>query len=482
MKKISKIVYLLLFATLFSCNDATDIDQEGVIFEENAYRTLTDLRSGLNGSYAAYGPDFAGDAIYFNDLFTDNIIRGTRNTGGGTEEYQFILQPNSTTPSQIWSNRYATINRINRTLAAYDRLFPNFTVAQQTQANHIKANLLALRALCHLDLFQYYTPDYKDPDGLSVIKMDFVPANYSDVFPRNSVSEILDFIVDDLDAALPLFNPAATTENTRFYLGTVATNFIKCKVAFLRGDYLAAQTLAQTILTSPGITLSSRTIYTNMFLDTAPGESFFTLARLAGNNAVASRFFFNTSASGPTDPIFEGSRQLYNLYEQNDVRRDVNFLSTVNTNTGFFPIGKYRGSGDGGLINDIKLFRVSEVKLILAECKARNSDLLGAAAEVRDIRIQRISPSAPLPVYGDLNTALSDILLERRKEFAFEGHRYLDIKRLGRELNQGINRLASDAASFSGPVGLDANDYRFTFPIPQNEVFANPSIAQNPEY
>ena len=38
MKKITKIVYLLLIATVFSCNDATDIKQEGIIYEENAYR------------------------------------------------------------------------------------------------------------------------------------------------------------------------------------------------------------------------------------------------------------------------------------------------------------------------------------------------------------------------------------------------------------------------------------------------------------
>ena len=481
MKKISKIVYLLLFATVFSCNDATDIVQDGIIFEEDAYITLKDLNTGLNGAYAAYSPDAGNGSILFNDLFTDNMIRGASNTGGGTETYQWLIQPNSATPTQIWGNRYAAINRINRTLAAYDRIFPTLsTVADKNAAAHTKANLLALRALCHFDLFQYFTPEYQNPDGLSVIKMDFVPANYALVYPRNTVSEILDFVSADLNEALTLFNPTSTAYTGKFYLGVNAVNFIKLKIALLKGQYPIAQTLAQTLITAPGVpALTIKTAYPNMFLDTADGESFFTLSRLAGNNTIGSLYYFN---AGPTTPIFEGSRQLYNLYDAADVRRSVNYRA-VNVNAGSYQLNKYKGKGTStNLLNDIKVFRTSEIKLILAECKARNGDLTGAAADVRDLRVLRIAPTVPLPVYANLNAALTDILLERRKEFAFEGHRYLDIKRIGAEINVGINRDPSDAASFAADVALSPTDYRFTLPIPQTEIFANPTIQQNPGY
>lgn len=72
--------------------------------------------------------------------------------------------------------------------------------------------------------------------------------------------------------------------------------------------------------------------------------------------------------------------------------------------------------------------------------------------------------------------------MDRRKEFAFEGHRYLDIKRIGNEINVGVNRLAYDALSFSAPLALPASDYRFTLPIPRSELSANPTITQNPNY
>lgn len=162
MKK-SILLLPLLFLMLFtSCNDAYDIIQENEMPEEDAYVTIVHLRSGLNGVYAAYGPDFGGDAIAFNDLFTDNMKKGSNNFGQGSEEYNFLIQPNSDLPTAMWSNRYSTINRVNRVLRAYDRLYPTFNEEEKRSADHIKGNLLAMRALCHFDLFQYFTVDYKN--------------------------------------------------------------------------------------------------------------------------------------------------------------------------------------------------------------------------------------------------------------------------------------------------------------------------------
>ena len=57
------------------------------------------------------------------------------------------------------------------------------------------------------------------------------------------------------------------------------------------------------------------------------------------------------------------------------------------------------------------------------------------------------------------------ILLERRRELAFEGDRWPDLVRTGR------------AAEV-----LEIPAFRTLFPIPQNEVDVAPSITQNPGY
>lgn len=495
MKK-SILLLPVLFFMLFSCNDATDIIQENELPEEEAFVTIDHLRSGLNGVYSAYGPDFPGDAIAFNDLFTDNMRIGPRNNGQGSEEYNFLIQPNSDLPTVMWSNRYATINRINRVLRAYERLYDTFSEEDKQFADHIKGNLLAMRALCHLDLFQYFTVDYKNPAGLSVIKMDFVPENPLQVFPRNTTAEILELIKDDLATSLTFLNNTPgnadiATYNTVFYLRPIAVNFMQCKVALLEGDYTTAQTLATAILATPGFGLSPRNVYPQMFTDANPGESIFKLSRLATNNSISALFYFNSNASGGTDPYLIASKQLFDLFPVTanpanlaigDIRKSVIFDTSFDEATDFYPIRKYKATTDGPTISDVKLFRASEIKLILAECKARNNDLLGAAEEVLALKTARIAPTPSSPVYGTLNAALTDILLERRKEFAFEGHRYLDLKRIGAEINVGIDRLPEDAFTFNAPTTLSAGDYRFTMPIPTVEISANPTIVQNPNY
>lgn len=494
MKK-SILLLPIFFLMLFSCSDAYDIRQDNEVEDPEAFTTIQHLVSGLNGAYAAYGPDFGGDAIIFNDLFTDNIRKGKSNNGQGSEEYNFLMQPNSDMPESVWGNRYATINRINRVLRAYDRLYPNFTAVEKRRADHAKGNLLALRALCHFDLFQYFTVDYKNAASPSIIKMDFVPASTFDVFPRNTVGEITAFIKQDLTDAKALITTAIAplfpgeqlpadlaAYNTVMYLRPVAIDFIRCKLALLEGDYPTAQTMATTLMAAAP--LSNRTVYAQMYgVTDAPGECIFKLSRVLRNNQIASLYYFNYNDNGtPIDPLFYGSIQLYNLYATADIRKTVIFGGSNDLGRGELPITKYMGSNDGDGINDVKLFRASEVKLILAECKARNTDFLGAATDIQQLRAQRITGANPVPTYANLNAALTDILNERRKEFAFEGHRYLDIKRIGSEINVGINRLADDAFSFSAPTALPASDYRFTLPIPRSEISANPTIAQNPNY
>ncbi|THD30603.1 RagB/SusD family nutrient uptake outer membrane protein [uncultured Flavobacterium sp.] len=504
MKK-SILLLPIFFLMLLSCSDAYDIVQDNELPEDEAYVTIGHLRSGLNGAYAAYGPDFGGDAIAFNDLFTDNIRRGPNNNGQGAEEYNFLIQPNSDMPTAVWSNRYATINRVNRVLRAYDRLFPTFNEVDQRNAKHVKGNLLALRALCHLDLFQYFTVDYKNLSAPSVIKMDFVPNSPFDVYPRNTVGEILTFIKQDLTdaktflaAGLQLapgetvLPSSLTAYNSPIYLREVAVDFIRCRVAMLEGDYPTAESIATTILATPAFDLANRAAYLQMYGNAdAPGECIFKLSRVLNNNSILNLFYFNTNSTGPIDPYLTASKQLYDLFppvnsaNNPDVRRVVlfgNVVDPANIAIDNYPIRKYVGSADGPTINDVKLFRSSELKLIVAECKARNSDFLGAATAVKELRDKRITTTNVLPTYTSLNAALTDILLERRKEFAFEGHRYLDLKRIGGEINVGINRLESDAFSFSAPTSLAAGDYRFTLPIPTVELTANPTIVQNPNY
>jgi hypothetical protein len=259
-----------------------------------------------------------------------------------------------------------------------------------------------------------------------------------------------------------------------------------------RKDYVKAKQYA-TLATGA---LSTAAAYNGLWADTTQGECIFAASRPSGGTwgNIGSTWYFNvTSATGGC--FLDMGRNLFNLYNQypNDVRRinwvdataqiNPNYATDINyVSNDILPINKYPGKPSQQLRNDLKLFRNSEMVLILAECEVASSNFAAAATLVRSIRTARAT-GQPLPVYATAQAAWADILLERRKELAFEGHRYLDIKRLAALAgNQGITRDNTDDDIPDQPLTLALSDYRFTLPIPQLEVAGNVTIQQNPGY
>ncbi|KAF2510480.1 RagB/SusD family nutrient uptake outer membrane protein [Flavobacterium arcticum] len=503
MKKIFKFSLLALFLGFVSCDDAIDINQADELTEDNAYQTVTDLQTGLNGVYAAYTPDAGSngtaDIILFNELFTDGVKRGVNSSGQGNQEYSFIIQPGTQFPGTLWSSRYALINYSNRLLKAWDRIFPTLESASEIeQANQIKAQALTLRALAHFELLQYFSPDYQNPSAPGVIIMDFVP-EIVDVYPRNTTGEVFEFINNDLTEASDLIGDFYLRETAvsyeAYYINERVIKAIQARVALCEGNYTLAGTYVDAVGDDGYYDLVSGDNYRTMYTEDAlTVENIWTLARKDGDNPVVSLFYAN-GATIDGSPFFELSYGLYDSFDvdgdgdadpDSDIRLGGILLqpTSVVSNDGndILLIGKYPGGQFGQSINDIKIIRWAEMLLIRAEVQARAGQLEDAAATVRDLRSNRYTVNVPTFSYGTIDIALRDILKERRKELAFEGHRYIDLKRLGAELGIGIDRDSRDCASFAAPCNLPAGDYRFTMPIPRSEINANPSIEQNLGY
>lgn len=488
MKKIFKYSLIALFMGMVSCD--TDIVQDSEASEETAYQTVDDLQSGLNGVYATYAPDAggngSGDSFLWNDLFTDNIKRGTASNNQGSSEYQWNINTNTNEANSIWTNRYVTIDRANRVLRNIDRVTEGVSDADMVRANDIKGQLLAIRALCHFELYQYFTENYQDGSALAVKYLDYVPPLNS-IFPRDNVDTLLAGVLSDLDSAGGLIAPSSNS----FYITRTAVQAIKARVLLFRNnsaDYAQIEQITEDILAdNPMITTPED--YDAFWDDsnlTDPNikEDIFTLFRGQDDNGIAGLFYAN-STDEDGSPFFEMSNQLYDLYPSNDIRKFifVDESSEPNGSPRTLFIDKYPGSSAGQLISHVKIIRASEVQLIKAEAEARQGKFAEASASVHAIRVARALSGNPTQTnYATLQDALRDILLERRKELCFEGHRYLDLKRIGKEINVGISRDSRDSGSFVAPSELAPTDYRFTMPIPRVELDANPGIIQNTNY
>ena len=71
--------------------------------------------------------------------------------------------------------------------------------------------------------------------------------------------------------------------------------------------------------------------------------------------------------------------------------------------------------------------RLSELYLNRAEARAQTGNDAGAQADLNLIRKRGLSTATDITLTG--NELLAEVLVERRRELSFEGHRIFDISR-----------------------------------------------------
>ncbi|MBC2839670.1 RagB/SusD family nutrient uptake outer membrane protein [Robiginitalea sp. SC105] len=495
--KISRNTFLLfsLLAGVFSCNDAIEIEQPGRLDANAAFQTVSDLEEGLFGVYAEF--DIAPD-IAFQSVFTDELAIGIGNGGRGLADYSFILNAGSVAPEVFWVNGYRQLNAANRVIEAAALVEPG--EKELGRYNQVLGETFALRAWGHFILLSYFSTDFSDDNALSIINLDFVPTIDQQLL-RNTNGETFALIESDLTMAESLLANTAS-DVTRINKDFITA--LRARIAAYRQDYTIAAAFSQEL--TDKYRLANRAEYRAMFRDESDGEVLFKLERTLGDfydwqsnsgdpmgGGWAGSIFADADATIDGNPYFEMGRSLFNLLDPADIRYDVNvapsslidpdYASNQNPETDVLVIQKYPGSEGRPLMNDLKVFRVSEMYLIRAEAAVAQGNLSQAANLLKILRDARFGTSTPTPDFSDTATAYAAILEERRIELAFEGHRYLDLKRLGTRANRGVQRDPIDCA-FNGACFLPADDYRFSLPLPLIEFNANPRLRdqQNPGY
>jgi hypothetical protein len=126
--------------------------------------------------------------------------------------------------------------------------------------------------------------------------------------------------------------------------------------------------------------------------------------------------------------------------------------------------------GKNGAINldNTPVIRISEVYLNRAEAQAFiGSPVYNAVNALADLNA--VATNRGLPAFALTGALLyEEVLRQRRIELAFEGHRFFDLKRLGRDLVKGPHY-----------IDVAFTDFRILAPIPQREVDGNKNLVQN---
>jgi len=515
----------IISASLVSCDrDTLEPFTPGALTEDVAIQNSSDLTLLMNSTYNLLTSRSESE---FVSVFTDEVGIGFANGGQGTsDDYVFFLTPSTGGPTAIWNNAYFVLSRANRVISFADKLVPT-DATDATKIANLKAQALIVRAYCHLRILSYFTTDMKDNNALAGVLATriFLPNEKQN--PRATNGEFYASIHSDLDNAIAIFNSNSSISFSNIAANIVFAKGLKARAYAYKGDYTNAETWANNVISTSGLSLATPAQYRTLFFsDNQPAtvEVIFKLKRTPQQNSQASNLHNAWCSVRPNiagSPFYEVSRALHNILNPtnlsastlattvSDVRANViiapsslvdpNYAtSTDYRNTDRLIINKHGGAQTGsatyvstatnGNSNDIKLMRLSEMYFIKAEARVNAGDLVGAATAIKSILDARNSTTQSLPVYATATAAWAAILQQRRIEFAFEGYRFVDLKRLKTLAGVGIDRNPADynssSANYPGanPSNFPGNSYKWAFPIPQDELNVNPTIQQNPGY
>jgi len=454
---------LILFTIsvfFYGCSDILDTTPGDATTDANFPNSVDDLEQMVLGAYNAY----PGRAIIeASSLISDDVRIAPTNTGQGTFLYNWTYTSTEADFEGVWDNAYTSINRANQVILNFSRVTP--TASEIDDYNQYVGEAYAMRALSHFILLQTFSKAY-EPTNLGIPYVTSLEVQQQPA--RNTSLEVLDAIKTDIAEAMNLL-PATATDVTR--MNIAALRALKAKVALWEGDYPTVITEANTILASNPIATSTE--FPNLWNDTSNAGVIFEIGRDATNagDGLSGDLGGIYTRSSNSDIFYNPSDEIRGLYSSGDIRPGVYFSGSGAT----AEVTKYASSEGQPGLNDTKVFRAEDILLMRAEAKVRSAstDLSGAAADVSMLLVNRGLSAVS---FGSSQEALNFIYDERRRELAYEGHRIYDAKRFG--IN--ISREPADCINIADCTLSDVD--RYTYPIPQSEIFANNNMVQNPGY
>lgn len=335
-----------------------------------------------------------------------------------------------------------------------------------SQLRSLKGSAFFLRAFAFYNVAQLFAPPYDSARDNSYGIPLRLHADVTVPSKRSTVWQTYQQIINDLDSAA-FFLPATLPNNYRNRPNWLAGQAMLARVYLSMRDYRRARAAADAALQSystlidyntlsltkgvPIITLNLETLYQASFLSSAIQQNINFFSVLVGG------FYPNTRVD----------LTLIQSYETNDLRRLVYFHFKPPDSS--YLKGSYTGTNFpfGGLATD-------ELYLIRAEGAARAGDAASAMQDINTLLRNRWkTDSFPGYTVSSAQEALDTVLLERRKELAFRGLRWTDLRRLNLE---GYN------ITLTRPQNKDTlypNSNLYALPIPP-DVITLSGMAQNP--
>ncbi|RAJ08879.1 SusD-like starch-binding protein associating with outer membrane [Chitinophaga skermanii] len=356
----------------------------------------------------------------------------------------------------------------------------------EAQKRSIQAEAKATRAWSYFNMVNYYCKPYTAATAKTDLGFPIITA--ADItgsgFQRGTLQQTYDFIIEDLKDALGTIQakPLIVTRMSR-----PAVEGLLGKVYVFMGDYNAALPLLNDAIMH--VTANGQTSFYNYNETFATNGSFMPIdynygPQSPGQNmndireAVVSKVY----NAGPYVPLSPSGLVLtpeaQALYGASDFR--LRFYTNRNPDNANNAGGRLRKYGMQYARYGVQL---ADLYLLRAECKARLNDLAGAQADLLELRKNRMPlADAPVPsaIANNQNALIRFVIEERIREFAMEGYRWFDMRRLSVDpLFAGKTYTHTLYNTNGTTVTYTLKPNRFTLMLPRNITDANPGMPNN---
>jgi hypothetical protein len=497
MKTKKNIQYLLgglcLLLASVSCNKL-DEEPYSSIFTDNFYQTASDAEAALT---AVYGPmvniyntagtgasDFSADQIYPRPVVGRDTYTLFSYDPNYTTQKSFSRQMES--PQQIWQYAYSGIEKANWVLLRVPQT--NMDTARRTV---ILGEAYYMRAFYLWTL----TKNFRD------IVVKTTPSTSLDtaIIGKTMQADVFKQIYQDLDQAVAKL-PSYSANIQKGRPSKEVAMALYAKTALYAEDWATALNMAKQVLSSGKYSLMPDVldVYNVAKEDAARQENMWAFECESTSPGFSTQIISLYGPKNSDGPQYAATsfgsafayQSFYDSFNPADRRRlllDTFYINkqgqvvhqkdiTPITQKGVL-VKKYMdpNSVGGSGATNIPILRLADVYLIAAEASARQN---GPTTESYDY-INAVRNRAGLP---GLTTGLGkaqfvdSVLQERSWELFGEGDRWYDLTRTNTFM-QVIPKAVNDVFPVRAPQ--PKNRY---FPIPLDEINANPKLEQNPDW
>jgi starch-binding outer membrane protein, SusD/RagB family len=473
MKKI--FLSITILSLLTGCNDYLDVQQPNRVEAEAFFTTQDDAIQATNAIYSALRSweNSAFPAQFVFGVPADDVEKGS-NPGDASfiNAYdQFTYTASDSGVEGYWIGQWQFVNRCNQVITNV----PNINM-DATLKNRLVAEAKMLRAYFYFNLVRIY-------GGVPIF--DGLPADKNYNIPRNSVSQVYDFIISDLTAAANVLPQTYSASD----LGRVTKGGalgLLSKVYLYKKDWQKAYDTSNQVI-AMGYSLDPD--FNHLF---RPAGEFGSESVFEVNCECSSQFGGSQYAEvqGVRNQFgwgfFTPTTALESAFESGDIRKELTILREGETTIEgdlihkgdpqagdmwnqkvYVPKALNNNACGYGSIQNIRILRFAEILLINAEAA---NELGNTATAI--INLNKVRTRAGLAgTTATTQTALrSAIWHERRVELALEGDRFVDLVRTGQ------------ATTVLAPYGFKAGKNE-VFPIPLNSINQSSGVlTQNPGY